>query len=741
MSQRPSQKDTSISARVLRVRYEADDSPWKVLEVETDDGLTTVVGELPEIEGGLEYEFQGRWQVHSRYGEQFRAQSCYPRPPETRRGMIAYLSSGLIKGIGPKTARKIVDKFGGETFEVIGNTPERLLEVQGIAEGKKKQLVESFEKHENLQQVVTHLTGLGLSANLAVRLYEEYGDRTLAVLETNPYRLTSDIFGIGFKRADEIARATGVDPRSRHRIEAAIIYVLRRAAQREGHTYLPEDELLAEAHELLSEHLNKPDALTREDIRGVMLMAESSGQLRMESDSGAVYLAKHYRCETYVAQKLSQICHTGTVTAPPDDIMEGVLDRVERTLNIRYASEQKEAVQNAFANGIMVITGGPGTGKTTIVRGILEASEILGGGLRVLLAAPTGRAARRLSEVTDHPAQTIHRLLGYTYVDGAPRFQHNEDEPLQGDVLIIDETSMVDIELAYHLLRAVPETMRVIFVGDADQLPSVGPGNFLRDLVSSEFLPVVRLTQIYRQDQVSDIVLNAHRINRGEMPEFSADEADSHFVKRKSPEDMCEYVVSLFDRMMRSGRFDVDEVQVLSPMHRGPAGVANLNAQLQKRLNPPSREKREIKSGSSTYRTGDKVMCLRNNYEKGQEGIFNGNQGIVLDVLSSDEPGVEEPSLKIDFDGEIVLYGRSELQELTLAYASTVHKAQGSEFPSVIMVLSTSHYILLQRNLFYTAVTRAEDMLVLVGQPKAMYIAVQNNAVEERYSRLASRLN
>ncbi len=739
MSDKNNNGNNSITARVVRIRYSADDSPWKVVDVETEGKKATVVGELPDIKEGIDYEFQGQWQVHKRYGEQFRADSCYPIPPKSEKGMIAYLSSGLIRGIGPKTAKKIVDKFGEETFDVITDNPERLLEVSGIAEGKKEQLVNSFKKHENLQEVVTYITGLGLSANLAVRLFEEYGDRAISILNTNPYQLTEDVFGIGFKRADDIAKATGVDPRSPHRIQAALTYVLREGAHRRGHTYLPQEELLGKTSELLSQEMKRPeDVPTDDDIKGVMLMAESSGHLRIENES--VYLTQYYRCETEVAQRLAQIYRSGTVTAPPADIMEETLKKVESRLDVTYAPEQKEAIRKAFASGIMVITGGPGTGKTTIVRGILETAEILAGGLEVLLAAPTGRAARRLNEVTGHPAKTIHRLLGYTFIDGMPMFKHDEDEPLQGDVLIIDETSMVDIELAHYLLKAVPETMRIIFVGDADQLPSVGPGNFLRDLVSSDFLPVVRLTRIYRQDEVSDIVINAHRINKGELPKFQSDGGQSHFVKKSTPQDICDYVVRLVERMSESGNYSPFEFQVLSPMHRGPAGVANLNKEIQKRLNPPSPQKQELQAGGTTFRTGDKVMCLRNNYEKGQEGVFNGNLGTVEDIVSSDAVGVEETSLQIDFDGETVLYGRSELQELMLAYASTVHKSQGSEFPAVIMVLSTSHYILLQRNLFYTAATRAEDLLVLVGQPKAMYIAVQNNAVDDRYSRLSERL-
>lgn len=729
----------TLTGRVLNVRYTAPDSPWKVITVETDDGLATMVGEMHDVEQGLEYKFTGSWQVHSRYGKQFRCQSCFPVPPRTRRGMIAYLSSGLIRGIGPKMAERIVDKFGEKSFEVISEDPDRLLEVSGIAEVKKKQLVESFQKHQNLREVVTHLTGLGLSAKIAVRIYEEYRDEAIRIIEKNPYRLAEDVFGIGFRRADEIARASGVKLNSPHRLEAGLHYTLQRAAEREGHTFLPREELLEGTLNLLRDtgKEGEPEEETPgiDDLKGVLLMAESGGALRVEGSS--VYLSRYYNYETQVASDLAEISRTGTINAPPERVMKKNVAEVQKNLGINYATEQSEAVKRAFESGVMVITGGPGTGKTTIVRGILEVAELLGGGLEVHLAAPTGRAARKLGEVTDHPAHTIHRLLGYNFVNGRPVFQHDRDEPLEGDVLIIDETSMVDIELAYRLLQAVPPTMRVIFVGDADQLPSVGPGNFLRDLVRSDFLPVVRLSKIFRQDEVSDIVLNAHRINGGAMPRFSG--GDSHFVNRASAEDICSYVVEMVESLVTRRGFSIQDVQVLSPMHRGAAGVENLNSKIQGRVNPPGGGKEELRSGNTVYRLGDKVMCLRNNYEKGESGIFNGNLGVVKGVLpeGTDE---EEPCLRIDFDGEMILYGRSELAEISLAYATTVHKAQGSEFPIVICVASMSHYIMLQRNLIYTAVTRARDVLVIVGQPRALRIAIDNSLVDERHSKLADRL-
>lgn len=737
-----SEKERSLSARVLRIRFKSADSAWKVLGVETDTGPATVIGEFEEIEEGLEYDFQGKWDTHPQYGQQFRAFSHHSRPPRTIRGMIAYLSSGLIAGIGPKMAKRIVDRFGDKTFDVISAEPQRLLEVPGIAEVKKEQLVRSFNEHKNLQEVVTYLTGLGLSANMAVRLYREYGDETIGVITNNPYRLTRDVFGIGFRRADEIARASGVDPSSAQRLRAAISFTLQQAAERGGHTFLPRDELCDNIYRLLEDIATGSAEEGRhpslEQIERAVSDAESDGIIRVEDE--AAYLLKYHRCESQVARRLRQIHGQQALAVPDPQIMDKILSQVQSRLGMEYAPEQEEAVRQAFRSGVMIITGGPGTGKTTIVRGIMEVAESLGGGLRVLLAAPTGRAARKLGEVTGHQAHTLHRLMGYSFAEGRPVFRHDAEDPLEGDVLIVDESSMVDIELAQHLVDAVGPTMRLILVGDADQLPSVGPGNFLRDLVRSELLPVVRLEKIYRQDEVSDIVINAHRINSGNEPIFVRG-GESYFVSRDVPEEICEHVVQLVARLTRNGRYGIESVQVLSPMHRGAAGVTNINNEIQKMINPHSSVKGEISRGGITYREGDKVMCLRNNYEKGQAGIFNGNLGIVRDVISSDDDLVDEPTLRIDFDGELVLYGQSELNEIGLAYATTVHKAQGSEFPVVVAVLSTSQYVMLQRNLLYTAVTRAENLLVLVGQQRALKIAISNNSVDERYSRLALRLS
>ncbi len=728
-----------MSARVLNVRYSSPDSLWKVVSVESDAGVATVVGEFHEIEEGLEYTFEGRWDVHPKFGEQFRAESYRPSPPTTRRGMIAYLSSGLIRGIGPKMAARIVERFGEDTFDVISNSPGRLLEVPGIAEKKKEQLIDSFEQHRNLQEVVTYLTGLGLTANMAVKLYGEYGDDTVAVIQGDPYRLTRDIFGIGFKRADAIAAAAGVDPRAPSRLRAALVYVLRRSAESEGHTYLPRDVLLERTCRLLGVGQGgaEPDVPTLDDVRGALIMCESTGEVVTVDE--AIYLPHYLEAERRVAARLSHIHEAGAVTAPSSELIARATEMAESRLGIEYAEEQKKAVAGSFSAGVMVVTGGPGTGKTTIVRGIIETSEYLAGGLRVLLAAPTGRAARRLGEVAEREATTIHRLLGYGFVEGQPIFRNDAENPLEGDVLIVDESSMVDIELAAHLLDAIPDSMRVIFVGDADQLPSVGPGNFLLDLFESRALPVVRLSRIYRQDEVSDIVINAHRINSGEMPRFSPG-GQSHFVSRDDPTSICKAVVKLVDDLVNRGPYSLSDLQVLSPMHRGPAGVSNLNAAIQERMNPGRPTLPEVKVGAVTYRLGDKVMCLRNNYEKGQFGIFNGNQGIVVDVLSPDEEEVDEDTLEIDFDGEFVRYGRRELNEITLAYASTVHKSQGSEYPAVIAVVSLSHYVMLQRNLLYTAVTRAQNLLMLVGQAKAVGIMIANDRVRERYSRMADML-
>jgi len=729
--------EVETAAQVARVRYRDEDSLWSVAEFEAAEGRFVGVGEFHSIEDGMHLTLKGHWSVHPRYGKQLRVTSYEIVSPRSKAGMVTFLSSGLVRGVGPKLARRLVNRFGVEVLEVIDCEPERLLEVEGIGHTKRDQIVESIRQHRHLQDTLTYLTGLGLTVNMSLKIYREYGTEAVAVVRQDPYRLTREVFGIGFRRADAIARAQGLDPHAPSRIRAALHYCLTGASEREGHTFLPRQELVDSTARLLSA-ASEEDAPSREEIKGALLMAVASGELVEDDDR--VYTARLHEAERVVAARLATLVHAGLQAAPSPSVLEDTLSQVELSMHMEYAPEQRRAVVSAFRSGGMVLTGGPGTGKTTIIGGIIEAACRLAGGMRVLAAAPTGRAARRLGEVTGQEAKTIHRLLEYGFEDGHPVFRRNVQRPLEGDLLIVDESSMVDIMLARQLLEAVPPGMRVIFVGDADQLPPVGPGNFFRDLIDSEFFPVVRLNRIFRQDEVSDIVLNAHRINRGELPRFER-EGDSFFLERSGAENVGDFLVDLVEQLISNGTFSAADIQVLSPMHRGPAGVTRLNHLLQERLNPARRGLRELQVGGVAFRPGDKVMCLRNNYEKGIAGIFNGNLGIVRSVIATDDdPSAEEDGLEIDFDGEAVFYGRSEVDELGLAYASTVHKAQGSEFPAVIVPLTASHFIMLQRNLLYTAVTRAQRMLVLVGERKALAMAVRNNQVRQRYTGLARRL-
>ncbi len=723
----------TIQGTVSRIRFRNPESFYTVAELETGRGRVVVVGSFFDIQEDGEYSIQGQWVTHQKYGEQFKVLGYQQVLPTTERGLISYLSSGLIKGIGPKTAQRIIEDLGTDALSIIRDDPSRLLAIEGIAKKRRDQILESLEEHGHLQDMLTFLGGHGIGLGLSLKIYKEYGPRSVEVIRHDPYQLTDDVYGIGFRTADRLALKLGLHPHAPQRLRAALKHVLTRAGESVGHCYLPKDQLLDAVRGLLAEDDEVP---SNEDLVGALVMAGTHGDIT--EDYGDYYLSWLYKAETQLAARLRQFAHTARQLGYPAGRLTNLVAIVEERVGLSYAPLQKTAIIETFASGMTVLTGGPGTGKTTVVDGILSMAGMLDPNMKILLCAPTGRAARRMSEVTGQEASTIHRLLGYAVINGVSQFQRGPDEPLEGDLLIVDETSMLDVTLAARLFDALPPGIRVLLVGDADQLPPVGPGNFLRDLIASDIVPVVELNQIFRQEEASDIVVNAHRINSGRMPAFSG--GDAEMIQLAEPEAVAISVRNNVRKLVRDQGMDREEVQVLTPMRKGTLGVELMNGLLQECLNPPGK-KPEIKRGATVFRLADKVMCVRNNYEKGSGGVFNGNIGTITRVEYLDHtPGIQEDSLVIDFDGESISYGRSELDELELAYAITVHKAQGSEFRAVIMPISTQHYMMLRRNLIYTAVTRAREKLILVGSKKAMAMAVRNDRERQRFTKLAERL-
>ncbi len=641
----------------------------------------------------------------------------------------------MIKGIGPVMADRIIKKFALDTLEIIEKTPERLSEAEGIGPKRIEMIMKAWEEQKEIKEIMIFLQGHGVSAAYSAKIYKQYGNHSIEVVKENPYRLARDIHGIGFITADKIAQNIGIDPNSLIRAKAGLIYVLNQMTE-EGHVYYPKADLFNKAKEILkvdqeiiaraADDLAKEKEVVLEAIR-----REGEGGERTET---AVYLAPLYVAENGIAQGFKRLQESSSNIRPIHP--EKAIEWVQQKLRIELAQKQKEAVMVAARSKTLVITGGPGTGKTTIITAILRIFQQLK--LRILLAAPTGRAAKRMSEATGWEAKTIHRLLEYSPKKGG--FKKDQDDLLEADVLIIDEASMVDTLLMYHLLKAIPDPAHLILVGDVDQLPSVGPGNVLRDIIDSGAVTVVRLTEIFRQAQESMIVVNAHRVNEGEFPILKEgdnrdiqgvrDKVDFFFIEEEDPEKTLELILSLCSEKIprRFGFHPVKEIQVMTPMHRGVIGVSNLNVEIQKRLNPDASG---IMVGNRLLRLGDKVMQITNNYDR---EVFNGDIGWISDIRQEDR------ELTIDFDGRLIPYDLADLDEIILAYAISVHKSQGSEYPAVIVPVTTQHFILLQRNLLYTAITRARKLVVLVGTKKAMGIAIRNNKPQTRYTYLAERL-
>ncbi|MBQ9411960.1 MAG: ATP-dependent RecD-like DNA helicase [Oscillospiraceae bacterium] len=698
---------------IERVTYQNEQNGYTVLRCRAKgfSDLVTVVGTMPEAHVGSVLSLEGEWQMNARFGRQFSVSRWEETLPATALGIEKYLGSGLVKGIGPKFARRIVRAFGADTLEIIETDPDRLLEVQGIGAVRVERIKKSWAEQKEIKNLMLFLQGHDVSASHATRIFRAYGDESIKTVTENPYRLADDIWGIGFKTADTIAQKLGFARDAYPRLRSGLLYTLNALAD-EGHCFALREQLLEAGTELLeAERGLLAEALDR------MLAGED-----LIPDGEAIYLPPYYHAEKGIARRLLDIASAPSPLRPDP---EALPERVRARTGLDYDETQLSAIVTAARSKILVLTGGPGTGKTTTTKGILAAFREAGA--RILLAAPTGRAAKRLGEATGLEAKTVHRLLEYKPPEG---YQRNPDAPLEGDVLVVDECSMIDTVLMYNLLKAVPDGMHLVLVGDIDQLPSVGAGNVLRDIIDSGCFPVVRLTRIFRQAQTSAIVMNAHRINQGKFPDLSnRRQGDFFFEEREDPEDAAETVAALVStRLPRYYGVSPAEIQVLTPMQRGTAGAANLNALLQTALNPAGPA---LKRAGVEYRAGDKVMQIRNNYDK---EVFNGDIGLV------ERADPEDRSLTVCFDGRSVEYDAGELDELALAYAVTIHKSQGSEYPIVVMPVLMQHYVMLQRNLIYTGITRAKRVIVLVGTKKAVACAVRNVTARRRNTALARRI-
>jgi len=700
-----------VEGEVERIVFEGRDSGFLVgrLQRKQPPGLVTFVGVGLAVSPGETVRLWGRWVDDAKFGRQLRVERYETILPATADAIEIYLGSGLIDGIGPVYAKRLVKAFGVETLRVIDEEPERLRKVEGIGKKRAAQIREAWQAQKAIQSIMLFLQGHGIAASQAVRIYKHYGDKAVAVLRDNPYRLAQDIPGISFKIADEIAAQMGIEPVSLKRAAAGLLHTLRRATG-EGHTFLPADALVGDAAELLG---------VDSDIVATVLesMCESGQAVR---EGAEYFLTALHQAETGCDRLIKRLLASPKEAFPVD--VEKAIVWVEKTRKIALSEEQREAVRTAVTAKAMVITGGPGTGKTTLLNGLLAI--FVRKGMQVLLAAPTGRAAKRMSAATGREAKTIHRLLEWSPKAGG--FTRHEGNPLDTDLVVIDESSMMDIGLMHSLLKALPPQARLFLVGDVDQLPSVGPGNVLMDVIASQAVPVVWLKTVFRQAAESGIITNAHRINSGEMPRYN--DRDFFFVERKDPVKALDTVLELVTRRIPD-KFGVDplrEVHVLAPMHRGDVGVSRLNAALREALNPQTPT-----IAHHPFGLHDKVMQTRNNYEL---DVYNGDVGIITQV----DDVLREVIVRCD--DRDVLYAFDELDELAPAYASTVHKAQGSEYAVVVLPLTTQHYLMLQRNVFYTAITRARQAVILVGDPRAVARAVHNVQASKRYSRLADRL-
>lgn len=701
---------------IEHITYQNQENGWSVMKVKVKgyDNLVTMTGSLLDVPVGSVLLVDGDWRVDPKYGQQFVAQSWTEVMPATLYGIEKYLGSGLVKGIGPAYAKAIVSRFGLETIDVIENDIERLLEVPRLGKKRMEKIRESWEKQKDIKEVMVFLQGHGVSTAFAAKIYRKYEKESIAKVKENPYQLADDIWGIGFKTADSIASKMGYVKNNPRRCRSGILYTLNELAE-DGHVYAEPEQLVEAAVKLLEAEENP----VRQALSSMMEAKD------VIADNDVIYLPPFYYAENGSAKRLQTLL-SDTSLFNSDVAAEPEAEYGSKAGGIVYDEVQQAAIQKALDSKVMVLTGGPGTGKTTTTQGIIAAFKARH--MSILLGAPTGRAAKRMTEATGMEAKTIHRLLEYNPMDG---YKRNDENPLEGDALIVDECSMIDILLFYNLMKAIPSNMRLILVGDIDQLPSVGAGNVLRDIIDSQQIPVVRLTRIFRQAQSSRIVMNAHAINAGQFPNIrNGLDTDFFFINQEDADEMVKLIIGLVrDRLPKKYGYPPKEVQVLTPMQRGTVGAGNLNIELQSALNPTGPS---LARGGYTFRQGDKVMQIRNNYDK---NVFNGDIGYITAVDTN------ERTLTVTFDNRLVEYDITELDEIVLAYAITIHKSQGSEFPVVVMPVTMKHFVMLQRNLIYTGITRAKKICVLVGTTKALAYAIHNQTVSKRNTKLKERLN
>ncbi|HGL6484397.1 TPA: ATP-dependent RecD-like DNA helicase [Clostridioides difficile] len=726
-----------LEGMIREIVFKNEDNGYTIAHLVNENDEIVVVGCMPTLAIGESIEVEGKWVNHKIYGTQFEVNSFMPVTPSSLEGIYVYLSSGMIHGIGEKMAKRIIDKFGVDTLEVIQNSPEKLQEVEGIGSKKVKQIVKSYEEDRELRNIIIQLSPFGITPNYCLKIYKKYKSSAIEVINKNPYQLAEDIRGIGFKVADSIANKIGIDKNSKDRICQGILYTLNKSLSN-GHTYLPEHVLIQDSEKLLE--------LNGEIIKECVMMLVYNQKIHVEkvNNENLIYLMPYYLAENGVCSQIVKLSQYEFEDLKID--IDNEINVLEEDKKIKLAEKQILAVKESVNSGVLIITGGPGTGKTTTINAIIDIFE--NNGKSVTLAAPTGRAAKRMSETSNKEAKTIHRLLemGFSTDDDLTFFKDEED-PINSDVIIVDEVSMVDIILMYNLLRAIKLGTRVILVGDSDQLPSVGAGNVLKDMINSNIINVVKLNEIFRQAQESMIIVNAHKINNGEPLYLNTKGKDFFFIRKSTNEEILNEIIGLVnERLPKFYKVDkLKDIQVLSSMRKGELGVTNLNIELQKYLNKKEKFKVEESFSKRLFRVGDKVMQVKNNYTKkwetedqkeSGEGIYNGDIGYVYHIDK------DKKTIYILFDQtKIVSYLYDELDEIDHSFCTTIHKSQGSEFPVVVLPIAWAPPMLLSRNLLYTAVTRAKKLVVLVGDVKYLEYMIKNNRVNQRYSNLGYKLN
>ena len=727
-----------IQGMVSDIVFKNEENGYTIANLANEDDEITIVGCMPTLSMGESIEVEGKWINHKIYGSQFEVQNFMPVTPSSLEGIYVYLSSGMIHGIGEKMAKRIVDKFGVDTLDIIQNTPERLTEVEGIGMKKVKQIQESYEENRELRNIIIQLSPYGITPNYCLRIYKKYKEKSIEIINKNPYRLAEEVRGIGFKIADEIASKIGIDKYSPDRIMQGILFTLNQSLAN-GHTYLPKRVLIEQSVKILGVESSFVE-------KGIMDLAYAQ-KVHLENKNGEilVYLMMYYICENGVCKEIIKLSQHEIKDLHIN--IDEEIKIVEKEDNINLAKNQIEAVKEAINNGVTIITGGPGTGKTTTINTIIKIFE--NNDQKVVLCAPTGRAAKRMSETSNKEAKTIHRLLEMGFATDSDEliFFKDEEDPIDADVIILDEASMVDIILMYNLLKAVKLGTRLLLVGDSDQLPSVGAGNVLKDIIDSEVIKTVRLNEIFRQARESMIVVNAHKINNGEPLFLNVKNKDFFFLRKNTNEEIINEIIGLVsERLPKFYKFDkLKDIQVLASMRKGDLGVNNLNIELQKYLNPPEKYKQEEQFAKRTFRVGDKVMQIRNNYTKkwetedksdSGEGIYNGDIGYIFHIDK------DKKTVYVLFDKvKLASYKYDELDELDHSFCTTIHKSQGSEFPVVVIPIVWAPPMLLSRNLLYTAVTRAKKLVVLVGDVRYLEQMIKNNRINDRYSNLSYKLN